>query len=68
MRERDLAGGRSGSQTNDFAGEVLKKMEIGSGRGRDCVGKAAVSCERCPKNGYNNKKVPSARRRFAEAK
>ena len=60
--------GRVDAENNDFAWEVTEKLRIQSVRGRGCVGKAAVSCERGAKNGHNNKRILLARRRFAEAK
>ena len=60
--------GKVDAKTNDFAWEVLEKLKIQSVRGRGCVVKAAISCERGGKNGHNNKRAESARGRFAEAK
>ena len=60
--------GKVDAKTNDFVWEVLEKLRIQSVRGRGCVVKAAISCERGGKNGHNNKRAKSARGRFAEAK
>ena len=68
MRERDLTGDKGKPKPAISLRRSFKKRKIESVRGRDCVGKAAVSCERGEKNGYNNKSSGSARRRFAEAK
>ena len=47
------------AKNNDFAWDVPEKMKIEGVRGRNCGGKAAVSCERGAKKRYNNKSAKS---------
>ena len=56
------------AKNNDFAWEVLEKLKLKVFGVGNCVGKAAVSCERGSKDGYNNNTTGSARHRSAEAK
>ena len=57
-----------GAKNSDFAWDVLEKLKLKVFGVGNCVGKAAVSCERGAKNRHHNKRSQSARHRFAEAK